>query len=415
MRILFFSHYFKPEINAPASRTYENARRWISQGHEVTVVTCAPNCPDGVVYQGYSNKLWNQEVQDGIRVVRVWTFIAANEGTIKRTLNYLSYMVSASIASLFLKKPDILIATSPQFFCGWAGVIASWIKRTPFVLEIRDVWPEGITAAGGLQKAGLAVQYIEKLAMAMYRAADHIVTVGEGYKEKLVAKGVPAEKISIITNGVDPELFSPRPVSSDLRERYGLGGRFVVSYIGTIGMACALDIVLRAARKLKEEEDARIVFLLVGDGATRKQLEATARQKGLDNVVFTGRLEKALMPDCLAVSDVCLVHLRRTPLYETVFPSKMFEAAAMAVPIILGVKGFAAKLISDSGAGLCIEPEDENELVNAIYTLLESPDLRKQLGRSGRDRILRDFNRDALADEYIEVLNRVFRLPTATF
>jgi glycosyltransferase involved in cell wall biosynthesis len=407
MHILFLSHYFKPEVNAPASRTYENAKRWVRYNHQVTVLTCAPNCPEGVVYPGYANKLWSEEVIDGIRVVRVWTFIAANEGTIKRTLNYLSYLASASFAALVLPKPDVLIATSPQFFCGWAGVIASRIKRVPFLLEIRDIWPEGITAAGGLKNANRAVGWVEKMAMTMYGAADHIVTVGGGYKQKLINKGVAAEKISIVTNGVDLELFTPRPADPDLLKRHGLGGKFVVAYIGTIGMACALDVVLRAARRMKERGDDRTTFLLVGDGANRRQLEQQAQQEGLDNVVFTGRQDKSLMPDYLAASDACLVHLRKTPLYETVLPSKIFEAAAMERPIILGVKGFAAGLVADAGAGLCIEPESEDDLLEAIGRLLENPALRGQFGQSGRASIVRDFNRDTLAQNYLDVIGRV--------
>ncbi len=407
MRILFLSHYFPPEVNAPASRTYENAKRWVRDGHEVTVVTCAPNCPDGIVYEGYSNKLYQCETVDGIRVVRVWTYIAPNEGTVRRICNYLSYMVSAVLVSMFLKKPDVLIATSPQLFCGWAGVIASRLKRVPFILEIRDIWPEGISAAGGMTRAERALNFVEWLALVMYRAATHIVTVGGGYKEKLIEKMVSPETISIITNGVDQELFTVRSADADLRRRYGLDARFVCAYIGTIGMASGLEVVLRAARLLKQRQDSNIVFLLVGDGAMRRKLEEEARQEMLDNVIFTGRQDKRLMPDFLATSDACLVHLRKTPLYETVLPSKIFEAAAMARPIILGVRGFSADLVQRAGAGLCIEPENEHELLEAIDKLACCPSLREELGRSGRDYVLRHFDREKLAREYLEVIRRV--------
>ena len=407
MRILFFSHYFPPEVNAPASRTYENAKRWVRQGHEVTVVTCAPNCPDGILYKGYSNRLYHRETIDGIRVVRVWTYLAPNEGTARRIVNYVSYMVSAVLASVFLRKPDVLIATSPQFFCGWAGVIASKLKRVPFILEIRDIWPEGISAAGGMTRAKRTLEFVEWLALAMYRAATHIVTVGGGYKEKLIEKSVPPEAISVVTNGVDQELFTLRPANADLRRRYGLESRFVCAYIGTIGMASGLDVVLRAARRLKQQQDTNIVFLLVGDGAMRRKLEAEARAEALDNVVFTGRQDKHLMPDFLATSDACLVHLRKTPLYETVLPSKIFEAAAMGRPIILGVRGFSADLVQRAGAGLCIEPENEGELLEAVNKLACSPALREELGRSGRNYVLRNFDRETLAREYLKVIRTV--------
>jgi glycosyltransferase involved in cell wall biosynthesis len=374
-------------------------------------VTCAPNCPDGIVYKGYSNRPWSSEIVDGIRVIRVWTFIAANEGTARRIVNYLSYMISALVASLFLRRPDVLIATSPQFFCGWAGVAASWLRRVPFILEIRDIWPEGITAAGGMRNAKRAVRWVEKMALAMYRAADHIVTVGDGYREILIEKGVARERISVVTNGVDRELFTLRSPDSELRRRYGLEDRFVCAYIGTIGMACGLDIVLRAARRLKQDPRSRVVFLLVGDGATRRRLEQEASRDGLDNVIFTGRQPKALMPDFLAVSDLCLVHLRKTPLYETVLPSKIFEAAAMARPIVLGVRGFAADLLAKAEAGLCVEPEDEGALLEAIRTLADAPELRETMGQSGRSYVLRHFDRDKLADAYLETIRQVCRRP----
>jgi hypothetical protein len=133
MKILFFSHYFPPEGNAPANRTYENCRYWTQQGYDVTVITCAPNVPSGIIYDGYKNKLFQRQIMDNIEVVRVWTYIAANKGTIRRIINYLSYMFSSLFSSLFMKKPDVIIATTPQFFCGWAGLIAARIKDVPFI------------------------------------------------------------------------------------------------------------------------------------------------------------------------------------------------------------------------------------------------------------------------------------------
>ena len=210
MHILFFSHYFPPEGNAPACRTYENARQWVKSGHKVTVITCAPNVPNGIVYEGYKNRLIQRETIDGIKVKRVWTYIAANEGTIRRIINYLSYMLSAVFFSLFVKGADVIISTSPQFFCGWAGIIAGKIKRLPVILEIRDIWPESIAAVGAMRNKKL-LKVLEWLEIKMYSAADYIVTVGEGYKHKLLERDVPEKKVSVIMNGIDPQIFYPRP------------------------------------------------------------------------------------------------------------------------------------------------------------------------------------------------------------
>ena len=229
MHILFFSHYFPPEGNAPASRTYENCVRWVKSGHRVTVVTCVPNVPSGKVYDGYCNRLWPQcENVDGIEVVRVWTWLAPNAGMLRRILNYVSYMIMAVLAVLFRRRPDVIVATSPQFFCGWAGVIVSWLKWKPLVLEIRDIWPESITAVGAMRR-GLVIRLLEVLERWMYRSATHIVTVGTGYRDKILEKVDIAQRISVIPNGVDLEVFKPLPPSSDFREKWQLGDRLVCS------------------------------------------------------------------------------------------------------------------------------------------------------------------------------------------
>jgi glycosyltransferase involved in cell wall biosynthesis len=403
MRILFLSHYFHPEGNAPATRVFELSRRWARMGHQVTVVTCAPNVPSGVVYEGYANRLYQRESVEGVDVRRVWTWLAANEGTFRRIANYLSYMLSATLAALVAPRPDVLIATSPQFFCGWAGVLASRLRRLPLVLEIRDLWPESIVAVGAMRKS-LLIRALEVLERWMYAAAARIVTVGEGYRAKLVERGVAAERISLVPNGVDLRMFRGEADGARIRAAYGLGGAFVCAYVGTIGMGCGLDVVPRAARLLRARGRRDVRFLLVGDGAIRERLEREAREAGLDEVVFTGRLDKARMPEVLAASDACLVHLARRELFETVMPSKIFEAAAMARPIVLGVEGYAKQLVTGAGAGIAIEPENEHELVAAVLRLADDPALAKRLGEAGRAGIAARFDYDALASRYADLL-----------
>ncbi len=404
MKILFLTHYFPPESNAPASRVYEMAKRWVADGHEVTVITCVPNCPDGVVHKGYRNRIRRQvEMVDGIRVIRVWTYIAANEGTLRRILNFVSFMLSAVWAGLFLKRHDVLIATSPQFFCGWAGVLLSKLRRIPFVLEIRDIWPESIAAVGAMSNRRV-LALLEKLEKRMYAAATHIVTVGEGYKRRIVAKGVDANRITIITNGVDTELFSPRSVDENVRRRHNLDHHFVCAYVGTLGMACGMDVAVRAGRILKEKGHSRIRLMLIGEGAMRHELEAEVRRYNLDNVILTGKLPREAIPSYLASVDACLVHLKKTDLFKTVLPSKIFEAAAMERPIVLGVEGDAAELVKDASAGICIEPENAEELVAAVLKLAQDNELRQRCGRAGREYVKRFFDRDALAGSYLQLI-----------
>ncbi len=401
MRILFFSHYFPPETNAPASRTHENALRWVKAGHEVTVITCAPNVPRGEVYPGYRNRLRQVEWVDGIRVVRVWTYIAANKGTLRRVLNYLSYMVSAFIAARFERRPDVMVATSPQFFCGWAGVLVHWFRRWPFVLEIRDIWPETISTVGAMRK-GAAFRLVERLELAMYRAADRIVAVGEGYRQNLIGKGVPPEKVSVVYNGVDLEKFRPTGGGGNFRMRHGLGDSFLCGYIGTIGMCHGLEVMLDAAERTR---DRPWKYLLVGDGARLDALREEAKARRLENVVFVGRLPKDEMPEAWSALDVCLIHLQKQPLFQTVIPSKMFEAMGMEVPILMGVEGEAMDIVREAGAGIPVEPENAEDLVSRIEEIQGRGG--ESLGKAGRGFVARRFDRDALAAEYLVILGEV--------
>lgn len=410
LRVLFLSHYFPPEGNAPATRVHAFCRRWVrrSPGRiAATVVTCAPNVPDGKLYEGYRNRLSQRETVDGIDVIRVWTYLAPNAGTVRRIANFVSYMISATLRSLFLRRPDVVIATSPQFFCGWAGVFVSWLRWAPFVLEIRDIWPESIVAVGAMRQ-GRLVRLLEWLELRMYAAANHIVAVGEGYKRQLVAKGVPESRISIITNGIDAERLRPQPPDAALAARYNPDARFVCSYIGTVGMAAGLEIVVGAAETLRRTGRNDVRFLIVGDGATREELATQVQAAGLDDLItVTGRQPKELMPAFLSISDCCLVHLRKTDLFETVLPSKIFEAAALERPIIMGVGGFAADLIREADCGICIEPENAAELLAAIDTLRTNPSRRADLGRRGRERLLSQYDVDRLAEDYAQLINRV--------
>lgn len=398
MKILFFSHYYTPEGNAPATRVSALCERWVKDGHDVTVVTCPPNVPNGIVYDGYANKR-TSEVINGVKVERVKLYIAANKGAIKRMFNFVSYFLKALLAALRLPKPDVVIATSPQIFCGYAGVWYKRLRHVPLVIEIRDIWPESMGAVGA-NIPKLAYWGLEKVEKAMYRTCDALVTVGNGYKVRLLEKGIPQSKISIIMNGTDLAVYKPQPKNEDLLVKSGLKGKFVVSYIGTVGMACGLEVVLDAAPRVP----SNVVFVIVGDGAHRVQLEQAARQRGIENVIFTGRQPKSSMPDWVASSDANLVHLKKTELFTTVMPSKIFESAGCKRPIIMGVDGFAKKLVMDAHAGLDMTPENADSLVECVEKLVEDPELCKQLGENAYNNIAKVHNRNKQAEDYLKTL-----------
>ncbi len=414
MKILFFSHYFVPENNAPAARVHSMAREWVKAGHQVTVVTCAPNVPNGVLYPGYRNRLCQHQRIDGIRVLRVWTYLAPNRGTAKRIINFLSYFVMATIAGLLAGDADVVIGTSPQFFAGWAGLAVARAKRRPYVLEIRDIWPESITTVGAMQNGAL-VRLLERLEERLYRWSTRIVVVGDGYRDRLVEKGVPAAKIAVISNGVDGDLFAPRPADPAVRRAWGLrNDQFVCVSAGTIGMASGLDVVIRAARLLKEEGRDDIAFVLIGDGATRADLVAQTHEDQLDNVVLPGLQPRQRLPELLAAADACLVHLHEAELFTTIVPSKFFEDAAMEKPIVLGIRGHAERMVREADCGLVFAPDDEHGLVTAVTRLAADPDLARRLGANGRAYVVERFDRRTLAADYLRRLETVVASPSSS-
>jgi glycosyltransferase involved in cell wall biosynthesis len=407
MRIVFFSHYYPPEVNAPASRTSEHCRAWVKAGHDVTVVTCAPNHPSGKVYKGYRNRLRQFETVDGVCVVRVWTFLAANEGFLLRTLNYVSYLFSATFAMPWLSPPDVVVSTSPQFFCGLTGLVARRLMKSPWVLEIRDLWPESIVTVGAMRK-GLVVRILERIEALAYRTADGIVSVTRSFVPHIIERGGDRGdpgKIVVIPNGVDLSLFTTARVTAGPKSELGLEGRFVAAYVGTHGMAHGLSVILEAAERLRR--DKRIAFLLVGDGAERSRLEKLKEQKQLDNVLILGQRPKEDMPNIWGATDASLILLKRSDFFKKVVPSKMFEAMAMRCPIILGVEGEARSLLDDARGGIAITPESAEELASAVVKLAENPALARQCGDRGHAFVCEYYDRKTLAARYLNFLEKV--------
>lgn len=401
MHIVFLSHYFPPEVNAPATRTFEHCRRWVASGHRVTVVTCAPNCPSGVVFDGYSNAWKSEEQVAGIRVVRVWTFLSRNAGFLRRIISFCSYMVRATLFAMTLRDADVVVATSPQFFCGWAGVLCKWLRRWPLVLEVRDIWPESIVTVGAMKRSTL-IRLLEWLELRMYAAANHIVTLGEGYKRQLMTRDVPAEKITVIPNGVDISRRRSNATRAAVRGKFVAKDHFVCAYVGTIGMAHGLSVILDAAEKLQATGQDCFRFWIVGDGADRVRLEREASERHLTNVLFTGLVSKEQVAEILAAIDVCLVHLRGTELFSTVIPSKIFEIMAANVPIVMGVRGEAHDIVLDAGAGIAMTPDCANSLIECLHEVADNPGRYQR----GREFVERHFNRDELARQMLAVIGQ---------
>lgn len=367
MRILFLTENFPPERNASATRVYERACYWVKWGHEVTVLTCTPNFPEGKVFPGYRNKWHQVEMMDGIRVVRVKTFITANEGIVLRTLDFLSFMGSAMIAGLFQDPPDVIISTSPQFFAAVGGWGLAGLRGKPFIFELGDLWPASITAVGAMEQ-NVFLRWMERLELFLYRRSAAVIALTSAFKDDLVRRCIPPGKIAVVINGVDTPRYAPRPRDMELAKTYGLDEHFVIGYIGTHGMAHALEKVLDVAEKLQQMPDVR--FLFVGGGAGKVKLEEELGKRKLRNVVLVPPQPKERMPEFWSLCSVALVHLKDTPVFEAVIPSKIFEAMGMGVPILLASpKGEASHIVEKEEAGLWVPAEDPTALEEGILRL----------------------------------------------
>jgi glycosyltransferase involved in cell wall biosynthesis len=409
MRILFISHYFPPEVNAPASRTHEHCREWVRQGHEVTVITGVPNHPRGELFEGYENRTVQEESVDGIRVIRTWMYLSPNEGFAGRIANYVLFAVAAVLACFKADRPDVVVATSPQFFAGLAGMIVSRLRGAPFVLEVRDLWPESIVQLGQMQPGPL-LRVLEWIETVLYRSAAGIVVNTRTFIDHIAARGVPRDRITLVYNGIDPALFRPQPRDEALLRKHGLDGKFLVSYIGTLGLAHGVDTLIETAERLADEPDLH--FVIIGDGAARQSLEAEIARRGLENVTLLGLRPRSEIPAWIASIDVQVVLLRDLDIFTSVIPSKIFEFCAQERPVIVSVpRGEIRNLVEKASAAIGLDPEDPAALADAIRKLREDGATRREMARRGREWVEAGFVRDDLARRMLDFIERVAGAP----
>lgn len=392
MRILFITDNFPPEVNAPATRTFEHCKEWVKKGDEVTVITCAPNFPKGKVYDGYKNKLYQKEEIEGIKVIRVWSYISANEGFAKRIIDFLSFAFMAFWAGLF-KGTDVIIATSPQFFTTWTAETLAVLKRKPWVFELRDIWPESIKAVGAISGDSKIFKTLEKIELRLYRRSKMVVSVTESFKNNLIERGIEGGKIKVVRNGANLERFSRREKDEHLLEKLKLKDKFVVGYVGTHGMAHKLDFILNSW-----PSDESLHLMLMGDGAEKGKLQKLALELGLNNITFLDSVAKDEVPKVLSLMDVSLVPLKKSDLFKTVIPSKIFENSAMQIPILLGVEGESAGIINKYQAGLCFEPENKDDFLEKLQKLKDDKEFYESC-QEGCLNLAKAFDRKKMAND----------------
>ena len=399
-RILFLSDNFPPEVNAPATRTNEHAREWVKKGYDVTVITCAPNFPHGKVYEGYKNKLFSREEIDGIKVIRVWTYITANEGFLKRILDYISFAIMAFFVGLRIRT-DIIVATSPQFFTAVAGRWLSFFRFRPWIMEVRDLWPESIAAVGAMNE-GKVYKFLEWIELRLYKSAKKIIVVTDTFKRKISARGIDSSKIDVHKNGVILDLFEPRPKDNELmKANPQFEGKKVFAYIGTHGMAHGLSFILNSLPKLQQSLP-QAHFLFIGEGAEKENLLQQALDLKLNNVTFMPFVPKNEVVRYLSLMDVALVNLKKSDTFKTVIPSKIFEAAALQKPILLGLEGETKGIIESFNAGTCFEPENEEEFIEQCRAILDEKLYIEY--QDGCQKLAKAFDRKQIAQQVLKTI-----------
>ncbi|HEX3431031.1 MAG TPA: glycosyltransferase family 4 protein [Rhizomicrobium sp.] len=396
MKVLFLTDNFVPEQNASARRSYEHCRNWVRQDVQVTVVTTVPNFPLGKPQPPYRNRIYARERIDGIEVVRVWSFLAPNSGVVLRALDFASFAVTGFFAGL-AQKADVIVATSPQLLTAVCGALLGRVKARPWVFEVRDLWPESITAVGAM-KEGVVMRLLRRLERDLYRSAERIVTVTEPMRARLVERGVPEEKVGVVPNGADLTRLLPRLASAGLAARLRLEGKFVVGYVGTHGFAQGLEVVVKAASLVA---DRNIHFLFVGEGARREYLVEMAARLNLQNTSFMRGVPSDTAVEYLALADAIVVPLKNSALFDGALPSKIFEAAAMEKPLLLSANGLSADVVREYNAGIVVQPENPQALASAVLRLYEDRALRDSF-RSGCRALAAQYNREALANRMLD-------------
>ena len=404
MRILYLSQYFPPEVGATQTRAHEMARGLVKAGHHVTMIAEFPNHPGGIIPPEYRGKLWQRDTLDGIKIIRVWVKASPVKNFRNRIAFYISYMLMAAFAGLFLArgKFDAIYATSPPLFVGGAALLISYLRRLPLFFEVRDLWPQSAVALGELRNPR-TIKIAERLETACYHRAEKIVVVTQSMLETLRARDLSPKKLILIPNGANADFFQFQPEAGQhQRQLLQLTDKFIVLYAGIHGIAQGLETVLEAANILSGYPD--IHFLFVGEGPVKQQMMTIARENNLTNITFHSEVPRQQMPALLSAADVALVPLRRLPLFKGALPSKMFDAWACECPTIVSVDGEARRVLEESHAGIFIEPENPKALAEAILQLKENPVLRRQMGQNGRRAVIEKYSRQKQAEQLEHLL-----------
>lgn len=404
LHILLVSQYFHPEQGAPQTRWNDFLSRWHEVGVRVTALTALPNHPSGHIPAEYRGKHGQVDRFFPYRVVRTWIYATPNEGTVRKTLSHLSFMASSVIQGMGkVGRPDIVVVSSPSFFSIFSAILIARRKRSALIVEVRDLWPAVFSELGTLSNRPV-LWALEQMELWAYRHADHIVVVTEGFREHISARGIRADKISVLPNGASVERFERVPARADLRTQIGANESDIICmYIGAHGISQALTTLIDSALLLTVKH---VKIVMIGDGAAKQELMRSLQDRDLPFVTMLPSVPSDQVPSLLQQADICFLGLRNIPLFSSFIPSKMFEYMAARKAIIGAVQGEAARILNAAGA-IVVPPENPEKLATAVSHLAEDATMRRAMGENAKHYLNIHFNRETIADNYLQLITAV--------
>lgn len=389
-------------MGAPQNRIFEFARHLKGLGNNVSILTAMPNYPKGRIFDEYKNLRYMTEEIDGIKIIRTSIYATKSSSFTKRLMNYLSFTISSVTRGVWhIDKPDVIITESPPLFLGYSGYLLSRLKGAKYVFNVSDLWPESAVKLGVLHNKQL-IKMSTWLEEFCYKKAHLITGQTQGIVDNIKSRIKEKEKVNLITNGVDTELFKRENRNEELRKQWGIDGKFALCYAGIHGLAQGLEVIINTADILKEQKDIRFVF--IGDGPEKEKLIKMKDEYGLDNVLFFPMQPKKEMPAIIASMDATIIPLKKLDLFKGALPSKMFEALSSELPIILAVEGEAKNLMESAKAGICVEPENAAQIADAVMELYNNEDYCKELGKNGRKYVMEHYSRLAITKRLYSLL-----------
>lgn len=395
MKILILSRLFYPEIGANPRILTELAEDLVDLGHEVTVLTGFPNYPTGIIPDDYRGKILLRETYKNVEIIRTYIYASSPKNSFCRLLNTLSFTISSSITGRMLKPRnyDVVLTISPLLPEGIAAYLTSKFHKASLILSIQDLYPE-TTVALNVFSNNTMTNLANRLVQYLYEKAAGIAVISRGFKQNLLQRGIPSENIDVIPNWVDIDFFSPENTNHDIKKQYGLDNKFIVLFLGTIGLAQGCDVIIDSARILKAYNDIRFVF--VGEGVDKERLQSRCTELGLTNVQFIPVQPRENVPAFLHAADTCLVCLKDRQLFRITIPCKTYEYMASGRPVIMAVAGEAAEIVQLAKCGICVEPENPEQLAEAVIELYRNPEIGVAYGENGRRYAQQNFSRFVL-------------------